>query len=482
MEKENKNIYVTTTLPYINSEPHVGFAMELIRADVLVRYSKSKGYDVFFNTGTDEHGQKIEESAKEKGIEVQEYCDQLSVKFKDLIEKLNISRDVNFIRTTDEKHIKAAQEFWKIVYDNGYIKKRTYQSKYCVGCELEKTDSELEDGKCSLHPNREIDLIDEENYFFLFSEFKDKLLELYKKDDEYVLSKGRFNEIKSFVENDLKDFSISRVKSKMSWGVPVPGDEDHVMYVWFDALVNYISTLNWPQEKETFDKYWVNGTTYQYAGKDNLRQQSAMWQAMLMAAGLPATDKIRINGFINGDGGIKMSKSLGNVISPDEIINKYGIDALRYFVLRHISSYEDGEMSLALFDEKYNAHLVNGLGNLANRVLNLSEKNIDTKIELDEIKVNDDFTSFMESGDFSKALGFIWEKIGDLNEYISNEEPFKVIKTDPEKGKEMIIESVKQLNEIAHYLKVFLPQTSDKLIGYISDNKKPEDPLFPRLD
>ena len=478
---EKKDIYITTTLPYINAEPHVGFAMELIRADVLARYSKEKGCDVFFNTGTDEHGQKIHESAQKKGLRTKTYCDSLAVEFKKLIPALNISADVHFIRTTDEKHIRAAQHFWGLVKKNGYIEKKTYTAKYCVGCELEKTDSELVDGKCPLHPNRDIETINEENYFFLFSKFKDQLLALYEGDPEYVMGPGRFNEIKSFIRGDLKDFSISRLASKMPWGIPVPGDSAHVMYVWFDALVSYISTLGWPDDVDTFEKYWVRGVTYQYAGKDNLRQQSAMWQAMLMAAGLPNTKKIRINGFINGEGGVKMSKSLGNVISPFDVVNTYGADALRYFLLRHILSFEDGEMSLGMFHEKYNAHLVNGLGNLASRILNLSEQNL-SSIEAHTVTYDPEFVRSMESGDFTQALHFVWKKIGDLNEYISREEPYKVIKTDPEKGKKLIQEARDRLYEINEYLKVFVPETHERLKGYILANKKPEAPLFPRID
>ena len=481
MVKKSNSIYITTTLPYINAEPHVGFAMELIRADVLARYSKLEGFDVFFNTGTDEHGQKIYESAEKKGVEIKKYCDSLATRFLELIPVLNISKDINFIRTTNEKHVAAAQYFWNLVKKKGFIEKKIYRSKYCVGCELEKTDSELENSRCPLHPNREIENINEENYFFLFSKFKEKLLSLYKSDPNYVSGQGRFNEIRSFVGNDLQDFSISRLKSKVPWGVTVPGDNEHVMYVWFDALVSYISTLGWPENNKNFEKYWVNGTTYQYAGKDNLRQQSAMWQAMLMAANLPNTKKIRINGFINGENGSKMSKSLGNVISPFYLVDKYGTDSLRYFLLRHIPAFEDGEMSIDIFHDKYSAHLVNGLGNLANRILNLSEKYIDD-VNNYEMRYDPNFSKFMDSGNFPKALDFVWEKIGDLDKYVSREEPYKIIKINPKLGKEIIKESRNRLYEINEYLEVFMPETFEKLKVYILENKKPNTPLFPRLD
>ena len=234
----SKNFYITTTLPYVNNDPHVGFAMEIIRADAVARVKKLQGFDVFFNTGTDEHGQKLLTDATKAGKDVKAYVDEYAAKFKGLKELLNISDDVHFIRTTDERHVKAAQEFWKICDKNGYIYKKNYETKYCVGCELEKTDSELVDGKCPIHPNKEIELRNEENYFFKFSAFGERLLKLYEENPQLVIPDFRFNEIKSFVKAGLEDFSISRLKSKMSWGVPVPGDDDHVMYVWFDALVN----------------------------------------------------------------------------------------------------------------------------------------------------------------------------------------------------------------------------------------------------
>lgn len=473
-------VYITTTLPYINAEPHVGFAMELVRADSCARYFKSQGVDVFFNTGTDEHGQKIYESAKNLDMDTKEYCDSLAEKYKKLVTSLNIISDVHFIRTTDESHVAAAQEFWKRVADNGFIQKKIHRAKYCVGCELEKTDSELVDGKCPLHLSREIEYTEEENYFFLFSKFQKQLLDLYANDSAYVVGPGRFNEVRAFVESGLQDFSVSRLKSKMPWGIAVPGDESHVMYVWFDALVNYISTLGWPNNLELFQKFWVEGMTFQYAGKDNVRQQAAMWQAMLLAAGLPTTKKIRINGFINGAGGVKMSKTLGNTISPIEIIEKYGIDALRYFLLRHIPSFEDGEMSMETFHEAYTADLVNGVGNLASRILQLSSAYLD-KIEFKNVNLNEDFIVFVEAGNFTKALGYVWGKIDELNVWISQDKPFSVVKTDPILGKQMIKKAILDLHYLNEHLEWFLPETYLKLKACILSNQKPQNPLFPRL-
>ena len=247
----SRNYYITTTLPYVNSDPHVGFALEIIRADCLARYHRLIGDKVFFNTGTDEHGQKIYQKALEKKRDPQEYVNEYAERFGLLKKSLNLSYN-SFVRTTDEHHVKAAQKFWKIVFKNGFIYKKNYKIKYCVGCELEKQDSDLEDGFCPDHPGKKLEIREEENYFFKFSAFEDQLLELYKNNPDFVVPANRQKEILNFVESGLRDFSISRLKEKMPWGVPVPGDETQVMFVWFDALVNYISALGWPEDKEKF--------------------------------------------------------------------------------------------------------------------------------------------------------------------------------------------------------------------------------------
>lgn len=475
-----KPFYITTTLPYVNAEPHVGFAMELIRADAIARYKKLQGYDVFFNTGTDEHGQKLFDGAQAKGMEPQAYVDQYAQSFKKLLPALGIMSDVHFIRTTDRQHIEAAQAFWKLCDQHGYIYKKEYKIKYCVGCELEKTESELVDGRCPIHPNRELEIREEENYFFKWSEFEDNLLDFYEKNPNFVTPDFRFNEIKEFVKRGLQDFSISRLKEKMSWGIPVPGDNDHVMYVWFDALTNYISTLGWPENRDQFEKFWKEGTPVQYAGKDNLRQQSAMWQAMLMAAGLPNSDRIIINGFITGAGGIKMSKSLGNVINPVDIVGEYGTDALRYYLLREVSSFEDSPFTMELFTQAYNANLVNGIGNLTSRVMKLAEDNLDQPILLPDMDFDTEYIHAFDVFDIKKATDYVWENISNLDQFMERERPFSVIKTDTDKGKDLIRESVKALANIARHLEPLLPETAAMIHDAIRQNKKPEIPLFQR--
>ena len=458
-----KEFYITTTLPYVNAEPHVGFASEIVLADVRARFERILGKEVIFNTGTDEHGLKIWQKAREAGVEAQDYVDEYAAKFDDLKEMLELSY-TNFIRTTDENHKKAAQELWKRVDDNGYIYKKQYKVKYCVGCELEKTDSELVDRYCPLHPGKELEIIEEENYFFKFSALQDKLLELYKNNPEFVVPNKRFNEIKSFVERGLEDFSISRLKTKMPWGVPVPNDDDQVMYVWFDALPNYISTLGWPGNQENFEKFW--GTVdapnaIQIAGKDNLRQQSAMWQAMLLAAELPTSKQVFINGFIGVDGQ-KMSKSIGNVISPTEMVENFGIDGTRYLLLTKGTFGEDNDISWEKMTAKYNADLANGLGNLTSRVIKLSE-NLNLEIEKKEIIFDEASIKLVESFDLDKVLENIWLIVREDNKYIEDTKPWELAKNNEDEFKKVMKKLIEDLNFISELLIPFMPETSEKI-------------------
>ncbi len=497
--------YITTTLPYVNADPHLGFALEMVQADAIARYHKEVlKQDVFFNTGTDEHGQKVYAKARSTGKDIQSYVDEYADKFRQLMPALGISSGIHFIRTTDKHHIAASREFWKRCFNKSDIYKKIYKVKYCVGCELEKTESDLNgDGQCLIHPHLRIELIDEENYFFRFSRYQQPLLEFYEKNPEFVVPDFRFNEIKQFVKSGLHDFSISRLKSKMPWGVPVPEDEDHVMYVWFDALINYVSTLGWPESDRSenrkigksdtaptsdssdlrFPDFWgthEHPNAIQIAGKDNLRQQSAMWQAMLMSAGLPNSKQIIIHGFINS-GGQKMSKSLGNVADPYQIIdklkskgltNEQAIDALRYFLLREISTFEDGDYTWEKFVESYNAGLANGLGNLTSRILKMARANsiLFSPIhgEMPSASEAEGLKLFMDSYQFQKALDQIWQKIKACDEFIQKSEPFKVIKTDKEKAVKDIQYLLSELHKIATDLIPFLPQTSEKILAHLN--------------
>jgi len=478
-----KNFYITTTIPYLNADPHMGHALEFVQADIIARYHRLVGDKVIFNTGTDEHGLKIFQKALENNLPPQDYVDLYSIRFRALKEKLNLSY-THFVRTTDPHHIKAAQEFWQRCLKAGDIYKGEYEMKYCVGCELEKDETELVNGRCFIHPNLEIQIIKEENYFFKLSNYQQKLLDLYVARPDFVVPQSRLGEIRSFVERGLKDFSISRLKSKMPWGIPVPDDDEHVMYVWFDALVNYISTLGWPEDEQNFEAWW--GTkgmpnALQVAGKDNLRQQSAMWQAMLLSAELPTSRQIFIHSFITS-GGQKMSKTLGNVIDPLAVADEYGIDALRYFLARHINQFEDSDFTIERFKEVYTANLTNGLGNLVARVMKLSEDYavVTLHIESAQHSYLSQIKEAVETFRFNDAMDVIWSKIQRLDRRINEEEPYKIIKTDPVTGKALIQFMVSELREIGEMLVPFMPATSEKILDAIKANKKPEN-LFPRL-
>lgn len=480
-----KPFYITTTLPYVNAEPHVGFAMEIVRADVIARWKALQGHDVYFNTGTDEHGQKLFEAAQKAGKPVQQYVDENASSFKRLLPALGISPDVHFIRTTDEKHVRAAQEVWRRVYDNGFIYKKNYKTKYCVGCEEAKTESELVDGRCPIHPNRELEIREEENYFFKFSDFGDRLLKLYESGAFRVVPDFRFNEVKEFIKRGLIDFSVSRLTSKMSWGVPVPGDPEHVMYVWFDALPSYISTLGWPDDAAQFEKYWKNGTPTQYCGKDNTRFQSVMWQAMLLAAGLPSTNAVVVNGFVTGEGGVKMSKSLGNVINPFDVMNEYGTEALRYFVCREVGSFEDSPFTMERFKSAYNTALANGIGNLASRVMKMATTHLDGPIAVPTDALNvvpAEYAAALDSFDIQAAANVAWKAVADADLLIQEKAPFKLVKTDKPAAVEVIKDLCARLYVIGEMLQPILPETAAAVKALVRENKMPEKPLFLRKD
>jgi methionyl-tRNA synthetase len=489
---DKKPFYITTTLPYVNAEAHMGHALEFVRADIIARFKAVQGYDVFFNTGTDEHGQKLFEAAVKEGKDVKSYVDGYSAKFRELLPKLGMSGDINFIRTTDAKHEKAATEFWKRVAsrtdDKGQplIYKKAYKTKYCVGCEENKTESELIDGKCAIHPNRELELIEEENYFFRFSAFGEKLLAYYDKvrgeGRTFVIPEFRENEMREFVKRGLEDFSVSRLKSKMSWGIPVPGDADHVMYVWFDALTSYISTLGWPDNAEAFDRFWGNGTPTQYCGKDNTRFQSVMWQAMLMAADLPNTHTVVVNGFITAEGGVKMSKSLGNVVNPLDIITEYGTDALRYFLAREVGSFEDSPFTLERFKAAYNSGLANGLGNLVSRVMKMATTNLDSPADISSAVISDEYANALGSFDIQKATSVIWKHVSDADQIIQDKAPFKLVKVDRPAAQGIIKDLVVRVFAIGKMLEPILPQTAEAVKTLARENRMPATSLFLRRE
>ncbi len=481
--------YITTTLPYVNADPHIGFALEIVQADALARFWRASGHDVFFTTGTDEHGQKIFEKAKESGREVQEYVDHYAAQFGKLKEALDLSYDA-FIRTTSDMHVRAAQEIWRRCAAKGDIYKKTYKGLYCVGDEAFMKESDLVDGKCPNHPNQELVEIEEENYFFRLSAYEDRILE-YLEKPSVVIPEWRRQEAIAFVKGGLEDFSISREAARMSWGIPVPGDESQVMYVWFDALTNYISTLGWPDDPEgTFKKFWEEGATLQLAGKDQVRFQSIMWQAMLMSADVAATDEVFYHGFITS-GGQKMSKSLGNVISPFDVVEKYGTDAARYMLLRHVHPTEDTDITWERMDEWYNANLANGLGNLVARIMKMAESYLTEPVTLKEPNLDYDVAHPSLVGGYTDtqlAIDDIWVSnvmpypgINAVDAYIEQTKPYKLIKENPAEAQAIVIKLVQYLGNIALRLQPFMPDTASKILSAIVENKKPET-LFARLE
>ena len=489
--------YITTTLPYVNSDPHIGFAYEIVVADALTRYWRLIGHEVFFNTGTDEHGQKIAQKADEAGKSRQAYVDYYANEFKKLAAattglNLSYAEGGNFIRTTDPAHKAAAEAIWERCASNlneageSDIYKKKYKGLYCVGCELFYKESELDANQCCLIHGKPVQEIEEENYFFRLSRYQ-RYLEEYLARPGVIVPEWRRQEAINFVAAGLEDFSISREKVRLNWGVPVPGDEDQVMYVWFDALTNYISTLGWPETSGDFTKFWTNGEVLQLAGKDQVRFQSIMWQAMLKSAGVKATDKVVYHGFINS-GGQKMSKSLGNVISPYELIARYGTDATRYLLLRHVHPFDDSDVTWERLDEWYTADLVNGLGNLVSRVMKMAETHLEEKHDAAALTPADwhsvyseQYTEPLAALDTQAALNTIWQHIQLGDRCITETEPFKVIKIDRAAGQEIIKNLRASLFLLAKRLEPFMPETAKIILEAIAANKKPEN-LFPRLE
>lgn len=474
----SKKFLLTTAIAYANGEPHIGHAFEFVMSDTIARYKKSIGEDVFFITGMDEHGQKIEEKAKENGSDVQKFVDNYANSFKSLDKDLNVSYDF-FVRTSDkEKHYKGAIYLWNKLLENNLLEKRKYQSLYCIGCEEFKTQKDLnEKGECPNHLKMP-EIVEEENWFFKMSSFSEKLKDIISKDEIKIYPESRKNEILSLIERGLEDVSFSRPKSKVAWGIPVPNDDTQVMYVWCDALSNYITAIGYGTESFDIDR-WSNAT--HVIGKDILRFHAAIWPAMLLGAGLPLPKNILVHGFITS-GGQKMSKTLGNVIDPKSLIEEFskvtefGGESLRFILLHEIPSFEDGDLTMDGIKNIYNAHLANGIGNLTSRIMKMATGN---NISSKQLAVSGQ--QEMKNFNVNFSLRELMSDIKEVDEMIATQEPFKTIKTNPSLGRGQIESCLERLGSIASRLAIFMPQVSAKIIECIKENKMPERPLFQRL-
>lgn len=470
--------YITTPIYYVNDKPHIGHAYTTIVADVLARSRAAYGKDVVFLTGTDEFAQKTVDAAKKAGEEIRAYTDRMADLWRSTWEKLGIS-NTDFIRTTEQRHIETVREIWARVAADGDIYKGKYEGLYCKGHEAFMSEDELVDGLCPDHKTRP-ELVSEENYFFRLSKYQKQLLEFYEAHGEFVVPANRFNEVKSFVERGLEDISVSR--EKREWGIPVPDDPNQVIYVWFDALVNYVSAVGL--------EGWENHPADIHAmGKDITRFHAVIWPAMLMSAGLPLPGQVIAHGFFTIDG-TKISKSLGNVIDPLDLKKKYGNDAIRYFLLREIPFGADGDFSETKLKERYNADLANGLGNFAARVLALAEKEelklgkLDPEFETQIGGMKRTVAEKLGEFKFSEALAAIWAAISFGDRFVNEKKIWEI--KDGEARKQALFDLVSLLDNIAAVLLPFLPDASVKISkalaweGDVLRAKKTET-LFPRL-
>jgi methionyl-tRNA synthetase len=475
------NYYVTTSIPYVNGPPHLGHAMEFTMADVLARYARATGKTVLFSTGTDEHGGKIAEKAVEKGVTPKVYVDEMSQLFRDLAKTLNISAD-RFIRTTDTGHEQRAGLIWKALQRDIY--KNQYIGWYCTGDEAFFSDAVVKanNGICPNH-NRPYEKIEEENYFFRLSKYSDQLKQVLESGNFQVVPQTRRNEILSLIKDGLEDISISRPADKIAWGIPVPGDNKQVMYVWFEALMNYITVLGYP-EHEDFKKFWP--ANVQVVGKDITRFHAAIWPAMLLSMGVSLPKMLYVHGFINVNNQ-KMSKSLGNSVAPHEIIDKYSADVFRYYFLRHIPSYEDGDFSWEKLETAYNSELGNELGNAVQRTLTMVQKYQNGLIG-DIPAAKHDLKKYEEAlaiCRFDRALDEVWEQVRGLNQYIDEEKPWVIAKLgDEDHLREVLAYLVSNIIEIADMLEPFMPDTATKIRNIFSEGiiRPTEGTLFPRHD
>jgi methionyl-tRNA synthetase len=502
----SKSRFISTPIFYANGEPHLGHAYVSILADSLHRYdiafANIDGQN-FFVTGMDEHGQKIYEKAKSQNKTPKELVDEISEIFINLDDKLNIKYD-RFIRTTDVDHKVSTQKLWRKLVESGDLYKKEYEGLYCVGCEGFKTEKDLdENGLCPDHLKAPI-ILKENNWFFRLSKYQDFLKEKIESDELKIIPETRKKEILSFMSEGLQDISFSRSKEVMSWGIDVPGDDTQVMYVWCDALTNYITAAGYADDAADFDTNWTNAQTTHVIGKDILRFHALYWPAMLQSAGIALPKNILVHGLIKS-AGVKMSKSLGNGVTPDEILDEYKkvnqeinkvenksiledyfqSEVFRYFFLKNISPFDDGDYTRDRMKELYNADLANGIGNLVSRVMRLSEKYLEIKTEFTQIDMqaeHPEYVNAFDNFDVKSAFDYVFKLVKNADLYMQENEPFKVIKINEEKGREMLEDLREQIYTIARLLNPFMPETSKSIEEIIKQNKMPAKSLFPKYE
>ena len=466
-------IYLTTAIPYVNGAPHIGHAMDYIIADTCSRYHQICGDEVRLQAGTDEHGNKIFRKATESNMPVEDYVDENAAKFRDFIKKLDVEY-TDYIRTTDADHMKRCQEIWRKIKDHIYS--ATYGGWYCVGCESYVTQKEYDEngGICPDH-QKPYEHLEEENYYFRISDFKDEIRAKIESDEIQILPEFRKKEMLKMLE-DAPDVSISRPTSQLTWGVPVPDDPNQTMYVWIDALSNYITVLGYPEKP--IDEWWP--ATAQFVGKDILRFHAIIWPAMLLALGLPLPKVLCSHGFILADGQ-KMSKSIGNVIDPIEVLEKHGADAFRYYFLRHVDTFTDGDFTWEKYESAYNTELANDYGNLVQRLATMLMKNNIATAALKPKGFDETYRNFMDNFEFAKAFDYAWEKVQGINKRIDDEKPWMLAKAgETEKLGQVLSSLTQELKDVNLMLSPFLPSAAKKVADIFDAETvaPPAEPLF----